>query len=444
MIRSNFIFQKSKSILISLFFLISILFLGCKEDILDVGINILADDELLNASFDTIDVDAYTIAGEGVYTYRRSVSPLGSYHNETYGDVQCDILFNYFRTQTFTIPDNYEILSVELRIDYSSYIGDISNLDFDIYEITGEFPPDSIYSDYEVTAEMISPTPVSTGFVDTADGIIEVPLQVTFGEMLFDESAWEPGDSIYKTDSLELFWKYFKGLYIKADIPDGTGALAYTSLFSDNSGLWVKYVNDDEDTLYFGYDVMKSHNLYRFDYEQGTINEPGTMTEEEHIYLQSLGGARALIHFPELEIFRNSSEIYSIHKAELVFHIDSNLIDTNGIPSRLALKYLDDEDNELPLADYYGFENYFNGYVNTNNWECKMNISNWVQSYISRDTEIYTDPSLILHIANYVHTDNGSYVYRMDYITSSYYTIPFFTGSSSYPIELRLIYSVIE
>jgi hypothetical protein len=445
MIRNNINFQRASLAFIPIFILISIFLLSCKEDVLDVGIELLAEDELLNASFDTLDVNAYTIEGQGLYTYRRSVSPLGYYQNEVFGGVRNDILLNYYRSKSFTIPENYKVVDVELRLDYSGYIGDIEDIDFDVYEINGDFPPDSINSDYEVTQDMIYSIPVSTGSIDTIGGLLIVPLKTTFGEKLFDKSAWNPEDSIYKTDSVELFWKYFKGLYLKGKESSGNGALAYISLFSDYSMLRLKYANDDDDTLSFSYYFVKSHNLRSFDYSNSEFSDLGSMTEKSEVLLQSLGGTRALIQIPGLEELRNSTNTYSVSRAELVFYVDSNLVDTNIIPTRVALKYpYEEEETELPLADYYGFESYFGGYINKNTWECRMNISNWVQSYISGSVDIYTDPSLIMHIANYLQSDGINYVYRMDYITSSYLAIPLFTGNSEHPPHLNLVYSIIE
>ena len=445
MIRNNFRFQKTGLFLVTFSILLSVFITGCKEDVLDVGIELLPEDELLNAEFDTLNVDAYTVAGAPVHTYLKTAAPLGYYKDDVFGEVKCNILMNYMWTGSFSMPDTFEILDIELKLGYTDSLGYIDDVQFDVYEYTDEFPPDSVLSDYEVTPSMISSSLRDGNFVIDST-YITVPLQKSFGEKLFDSTLWDPGETAYESDSLILFWKYYEGLYLEAEETAGSGALAYISFAVDSSFLQLRYVKNNEDTLLLKYVISKTHNLYELDYTGSENDNPGNMMQKENVFLQTLGGTNVLVQIPGLDVFRDMDEKISVNKAELVFRVDSNLVDRNLLSRRLALKYMDIDDNQVPLKDYQlGFaSSYFGGIIDTVAWECKFNISNWVQDYILEKSETYNEPRLIMHLAVYVDSDSGYRVYRMDYVTVAYRAVPLFSGVSDSPPELRLIYSVID
>ena len=133
------------------------LFSTCKEDPLELGLDILPEDDLLEAKIDTLPVELFTISHIPLNTRSVGASPLGAVNDPVMGKIEADFITDYIYTESITYYDDsihspYIVdLTIELKFDSISNYGNADEEDvaFNVFELL-EPVPDYAYSDYRL------------------------------------------------------------------------------------------------------------------------------------------------------------------------------------------------------------------------------------------------------------------------------------------------------
>jgi hypothetical protein len=149
-----------------------------------------------------------------------------------------------------------------------------------------------------------------------------------------------------------------------------------------------------------------------------------------------LGGLRGFFKIPDLKTFRteNKGKI-GINYAELVFPVDADQVDTVNffVPGRLSVEYFygSSVGQSLGRDDNIG-ATYFNGFFNKKTMEYRVNITEFIHSYLQG---FHNYNSFFLNSAVVEKQVNS----RVDYKKPG--RVPLNSGLGANPPYLRIVYT---
>lgn len=242
----------------------------------------------------------------------------------------------------------------------------------------------SYYSNFDAEEIIYKPDVLATHTINPQEGdtLIAIPITST----RFQEKLLFAPDSV--TVSFAHFLEYFKGVYVKADLLDGDGAIFTVNLNDPNSKLSLYYRNETPDTS-FRYDFVINQgtprvNLFEHDFSEAVFYDALSQTEidDSVYYVQGAAGVMGRLNFDFLETWRDSMPV-SINMARLYLPVDQTTIDEKyPLPNRLALLEKDDQGRLFGTLDLQLGDQYFGGTYNTEEGYYAMNITNWVQAFV--------------------------------------------------------------
>ena len=410
---------------VAFFIVFLMLFLSCKEEPLEVGKDILPEEELLGVGIDTLSVELFTVGMGPVYTRDRGISPLGSVFDPVFGVNSAEFVTDFTFGENFNFGNEIDeryFVNLELVIKFSSSYGDNSEINFNVYKLNEEIPHYA-YSNYKPEPGMYDPLPLNISSpepeygteVDTSgntvptDEIIgyRVFLREDFGKTLLDRTVIN--DSAYFYDS--IFRSYFHGFYFEVEdrSTEGGGLINV----SHSSSLLILRLLDTLSTSVVDtveHPFVLAHpelagtsiNMYRATYS-GEINSVlnDTVNDQEFAYLQSLVGPMAMVSIPGLfEKRREYGYRAAVSLAELILPIDTLSYDRDlyRAPNYLGIR---DVANDTNIIDDGLLPGYFGGILDTINMEYRFNIGNYVH-YFLRDSLSMTDERLYVFPGSYL------------------------------------------
>jgi len=392
-----------------------------------------------NATIDTVILDI-------PYYATRSIEDQDAIDPET-GEPIDDEDGNPIQVPNFTLDSVYGNTSQEFNIKVSELGTYLNELDPD-----NPTKKKSYYSDreYELDAELFSDDfktnrndtvlyvlrrtldddPNTIDDIDTIKGQASIPsmkfnLDEDFFKINFIDNP-NSGDF----DSNASFVRFFKGLYVDANGPDG----ALINVAGLNASMTIYYTNDvisgDETlrkarTMRFSFAGVRTAK-YENDYSGFPIEDdllfPDVENGEAKLYVQGASGTEAIIELfsPEtLEMLRNENLL--INEAKLKVYIDNNQNDE--VPMRLFLYNYDDNST---LKDFrldggtgvFGGDLQYDDDGNPENYEFR------ITHYISEVLDLAKPKkSSKLAIKNFVNTDIPT-IGVLDTIVKDYNWIP--------------------
>lgn len=372
---------------------LSLLFLACKEDIGNIGLNVQPEDELLNTIFfDSTTLTAYSVLNDSMVTSNSTMSLLGDLHDPVFGKTQAAIYTQFHLSANNIVFNNNPYAdSLILNLVYGGYYGDTTQtIRIRVYELSEDLKRDEVYYQYstlthksELLAEVqIKPTPTTVRDTSTTAAYMSIPLSKDFAENKF-----------LKADTLQLandasFVNYFKGFYIEAEAVSSNGCMLSINLLSSRSSMNLYYGNDETSNLMEQFIIdtscVRFSHINHFGYAEAEANLSAQLmgdysSTKDVLYGQSAGGIKTVIQFPHLkEMFAGQQVI--IHKAELVItHKDDNQSHFVA-PVALSLSYDSETDKNLMLFDYTLGSAYFGGTYNEENKQYAFRITKYIQA----------------------------------------------------------------
>lgn len=378
---------------------------SCKNDVSDIGKDLLLPDDLVSVrKYTDKNINAYTMTDGNQRTDEPTFNLLGTYNDPTFGKVTADFACQ-FRLSSY--PDSLKAVSKNPQIDslvlvllYKEVYGDTltpqhlkvyelaSNLDINqkYYqdvdlknmakgELVGEknyIPKSKLFFDSLAT----TPTPGSTK--ETPKDLKTQEIRIKLSQTLLTKLM--SADSLTWSDN-DKFIKYFKGLYIEAgDLNQGGGVMKINALAS-GSNMAIHFHTSKTDSLVYVYNLNDNcARVSRFahDYSKTQFAEHLNKTDVQDslIYLQTTGGLRTKVLIPNLDNWADSANL-AINKAELIFKVDPTLSDTTKfIPAeQLVLTAIDSIGNDYLPSDVAFSQVYFGGTYNKTDQTYRFNIA---------------------------------------------------------------------
>ena len=384
-------------------------FVSCKKSPETIGNDLISDNNYFGVFHtDTVEVVCHSYL-DSVVTKNVSNVLLGAMKDPVFGTSEAGF-YTQFRPSVAgqSFGNNAILDSLVLQLCVSGYYGDTLTMQtVQVYELSDTLSMETTYYNHSVVAtngtdhaanHHFFPHPrTKTHIIGTdtvVQPIIRIPLSQELGQylMTMDTTAYSRPD---------LFKQQFKGLYVTCSPVGATGAISYINLTNNTYTLLQLYYHDAATPgkpMRYNYFVTSSDTYFNHvdhDYEQGSaefiqqVLDEQTSLGQEAVYLQSMGGVKTWIKFPNLSRWTNALEdsYLIVNEAKLVLPV--SMLTTDSIfkaPSTLSLVGCTDSTTYL-IPDYYEGNNYFGGTYNASKQSVTFRVSEYIQSMIMEKRE---------------------------------------------------------
>ena len=383
------------------------IFASCRKSPETIGNNLISDNNYIDAFHtDTVEIICHSFFEDSVKTKNVSYALLGATKDPIFGTSEAGF-YTQFRISLAgqNFGANPVMDSLVLQLCVANYYGDTTVLQTaHVYTLTDTLSSETTYVSFSEVAHdavdqanghQFRPRPkTSTNIIGTdtiKHAIIRIPLSDELGEYLMnlDTTSYTQPD---------YFKKDFMGLYVTCDPVSQPGAISLINL-TDNTytllQLYYHAADTPEKPMRYDYYVTTSDvyfNHIDHDYTQGSnefvdqlIN--GNMAAgQETVYLQTMGGVRTRILFPNLVHWGDTleEEHIVINEAKLILPVAEGSLDsTFRAPSTLVLVGFNADSSTYLLPDYYEGNAYFGGSYNSTQKAYTFRVSEYMQSIIS-------------------------------------------------------------
>lgn len=384
-----------------------VLYTSCSKTTESIGNGLLSENDHIGAFYtDTLHLNCHSERIDSLYTKGMNSVLLGSMMDPVMGLTNANLFTQLHLSSTnHYFGDNPVIDSVVLQLVYSGYYGDTTTLQtVHVYELA-ETMIDSLdyyqFSDFETkgadlaNSYQFQPHPKTANQIvgnDTLSlAVLRIPLDNSFGEQLASADS-----SIFSTP--DAFKDYFHGLKISFEEVSQGGAICYFDPKNNTITQLQVYYRENPSANPMRYDFYITSddvyfNQYLHDYTLGTtaftqqVMEGDTSLGQTQLYLQSMGGIRSFISFPDLinwaDALQDEGTHLIINEAKLVIPAaetsDSSLLPP---PPSMALVSLKATGGTALLPDYMEGTSYFGGTYSTTKKNVSFRISEYLQEII--------------------------------------------------------------
>ncbi|MCB9202425.1 MAG: DUF4270 domain-containing protein [Flavobacteriales bacterium] len=440
------------------FVLISFFLISCKNDESDFGVDLVNNDALVGVK-DSLEVVSYNYyTGDTIRADNKTLerAVVGVYDENIFGKTKADFLTQVRLKLDALNPDfgtNPVVESVVLTIKPSYSVTDaVSSTDgskitttYPLTEIVGNIDATMTLDIYSLseslggTEDVLYSNSLEDISVEQLLGSVEVTKEIE-GVVEYDKedntkviSEILPSikielDKQYFIDkiinyqgSLELndntkFLNYFKGLKFSVQEENGF-------LFTFNPkdlDLTINYKNDESsESLSYSFDLSSVYNVrngnYQYERPAGfsdMIINSDKVNGDEKLYLQGMGGPRAIVKIQESDIDRLKNKI-EIEKLSIVGAKLKLYPVNNDIPQKPPYIFANqvDLDDSGTISDYYLFSDlstfgystgwFFNPAYSTDREYYELNITQHVYDIIHNSGE---NKPIVLDVGNFTGT----------------------------------------
>lgn len=385
---------------LSIFVLLSFSFSSCTKELSPIGIDLLDPIDLLASGYtDTVQIKAYSIAEDSVYTRNLTYAFIGSMYDPIFGKTSASLFTELFITTSRTRFGTDPVFdSAYLYLPYKASFGDtLSNMTLRVYRLT-ESILDSVHSYSNATISYdeanplgeitFQPKPYDSAFYngEKQAPMLRIPINSLFGDKVLAADTTSLNDNTN-------FTAYFPGICIVAEPQDerGKGAIITYTVPSDYSRIQMYYHNT-EDTLVYNFaissDCSRFQN-YTHDYStaipalQQQIDGTNPSLGEQFLFAQGMAGVKIKIEFPYLSKWFENERIV-VNDAQLIFG-NSSVSDLFTNPSQITLRGVGEAGTTSPITivDEDEGSAYFDGYYNESANNYRFRISRYVQQVLT-------------------------------------------------------------
>jgi len=368
--------------ILPVFALLSMVFSSCSKDPVNIGIDLLPDDDFISIhATDTMTVKAYTMYEEHSLSADSTRMIAGDIYDEYFGTTHCDFV-TQLRLMTAWPHYDFEVDSVLFFFTPDEVSGDTAATHYlRLYETGTELTDTTdFYSSQDpdtitFLGEYLMP-------VLMADSTYSVKLDNSVADYLLrDTTQFLPASNFYKN--------FFRGLYFGIRSEDNPVLITMYSA-QESLGLII-YYHDDEDVSYTYSFVAtdRAVNYNRFTHDRSTA-VPGKQIEhindfvtDTAVYLQAYHGVYTRIDLPSLESFKGM-ERSAVNKARLYVpvYLDDETYTEDDLPAQIYLRYRNSDGDELLVPDLVHGLSFMDGTYDSSD-ECYVfNITSFVQYYL--------------------------------------------------------------
>jgi hypothetical protein len=380
--------------------LVSLLFASCTKEISPIGTTLLNPADLLSMGYtDTIQIKAYTIPDDSVYTLNLNYAQLGSMYDPIFGRTSAtfysQVILSVAGTRFGTNP---VFDSAFLYLPYKAAYGDtLSNMKLHVYPLT-ESIIDSVHSysnktvSYDAENQLgeitFQPKPHDSVYYQGAKHapMIRIPINRIFGDYMLAADT-----NMLNANS--AFVSYFKGICIVAEPQNSTGkgCIVSVDLTSTNSYIKMYYRNETDTTVsYFELNTLCTHfqNYNHYGYADAIPALKQQMDGnislgQDFLFAQGLGGLKIKIEFPYLKQGFDPAKTV-LNDAQLILGNASTSKVFNS-PAYLSLRSVGEAGTTNPttIVDEADGAGYFDGTYNASSNSYRFRITRYIQQVLT-------------------------------------------------------------
>ena len=389
---------------------LALAFASCKKSPETIGNNLISDNNYIGVYHtDTTKIVCHSYF-DSIATSHATSALLGATKDPVFGQTEAGF-YTQFRPSVAgqSFGNNPVMDSLVLQLCISGYYGDTTLMQtVHAYVLSDSLMVDSTYYSYSsVATENIDhanshhfcPHPRTKVHIIGTDTVtqpvIRVPLSQELGNylMTLDTTAYSRPD---------LFKQHFKGLYLTCEPVSMNGAISYINLTNNTYSLLQLYYHDaatPDKPMRYNFYVTSSDayfNHFDHDYSQGSPEFVSQLIDEQEalgqssIYLQTMGGVRAWVKFPNLNHWTDSLEgcHLVVNEAKLILPASSMMTDSVfKAPTNFILLGFKADSTTYLLPDYYEGSGYFEGTYSARNQAVTFRITEYLQSIIMEEKD---------------------------------------------------------
>lgn len=384
--------------------LVSLLIASCTKEISPIGTKLLDPIDLLSMGYtDTIQIRAYSIPDDSVYTLNLDYAQIGSMYDPIFGRTDASFYSEVITSSTSARFGTAPVFdSAYLYLPYKTSYGDtISNTTFNVYNLT-ESILDSVHSysnrtiEYDVNNPIgtitFQPKPHDSTFYngEKQAPMLMIPINSKFGNLVLAADT-------ASLNTPSEFTKYYKGISIVADHQNSIGkgcivsfnlttAYSYIKMYYHNPGDTVKvynfYVNNSTSCTHFqNYD----HNGYAEAIPMLKKQIEGNASlGQQFLFAQGMGGVKIKIEFPYLKQSFDSKKTV-LNDAQLIIG-NASVSSVFPYPSYVTLRNVGENGttspDTYPLVDVNEGSGYFDGTYNPGSNSYRFRITRYIQQLL--------------------------------------------------------------
>lgn len=384
--------------------LLTILISSCTKELSPIGMDLLDPLDLLSMGYtDTVQIKAYSILEDSVYTSNLTYAQIGSMYDPIFGITTANFYSQLFLTTTrvrFGTDPVFD--SAFLYIPYKGSYGDtLSNMTLHVYSLTEGIEDSTDYYSNKTLAYdeanpigeiTFQPKPHDSAYYagSTQAAMLRIPINSKFGDYVLHVN-----DTTYLNNNTE-FVKYFKGLCIIADPQSsvGKGSIITFNMPSDYSRI-VMYYHNTEDTLNYSFSITSSclrfQNYDHHGYAEAipTLKEQlqgNTTPGQQFLFAQGMAGIKIKIEFPYLHQWFDSEKVV-INDAQLILG-NASVSDVFTNPSAVTLRGVGEAGttSSSEIADDADINGYFDGNYYSGSNCYRFRIKRYLQQVLTGKT----------------------------------------------------------
>ena len=384
---------------------LALAFASCKKSPETIGNNLISDNNYIGIYHtDTTEIVCHSYF-DSIATSNAASALLGAMKDPVFGATEAGF-YTQFRPSVAgqSFGNNPVMDSLVLQLCISGYYGDTMVMQtVHAFALSDSLMLDSTYYSHSTVAtesidlangHQFYPRPKTKvhiiGTDTVSQPIIRVPLSQELGNylMTLDTAAYSRPD---------LFKQHFKGLYLTCDPVSMNGAISYINLTNNTYTLLQLYYHNaatPDKPMRYNFYVTSSDahfNHFDHDYTQGSSEFVNQMIDGQEalgqsaIYLQTMGGIRARVKFPNLVHWADSLEgcHLVVNEAKLVLPASTMYTDSvYKAPTNFILLGFNDDNATYLLPDYYEGTGYFGGTYSSSDQAVTFRITEYLQSVI--------------------------------------------------------------
>ena len=380
-------------------------FASCKKSPETIGNNLISDDNYIAIYHtDTTEITCHSYF-DSVATNNASNALLGAMKDPVFGNTEAGF-YTQFRPSVAgqSFGSNPVVDSLVLQLYVVGYYGDTTIMQtVHVYELTDSLSYEASYYSHSI---------VPTGSVDHANGYQFSPRPNTKVHIIGTDTVAQPiiriplsqelGTQLVNLDTTsysrpDLFKQHFKGLYVTCSPVNIDGAISSINLTNNTYTLLQLYYHNastPNKPMRYNFYVTTSDtyfNHFDHDYSQGSSEFVSQLMEGQEslgqstLYLQTMGGVRAKVYFPNLSHWTDTLEgcHLVVNEARLVLPAYSALMDSvYKVPKNFLLVGFSSDTSTYLLPDYLEGSSFFDGTYSSSKQAVSFRITEYMQSMI--------------------------------------------------------------
>lgn len=413
--------------------LTTLLLISCIETDKTTGSSLIPGDHILKVNTVAFDLPVQMKLSDSLQTVYSGALVIGAYKDSDFGTMQASAAFQFRPAtlkQDFGESPVAKSLKMFVNIEGKTYFNEEDRFipqNFNVYKLIKDLDSTVFYNN-SITESYYSPTPINTsGNVFFGGDTLVMDISLNYANELLMASKEE-------RDSLDMFKKKFKGLYMTVSAKPGSlegGRINYTAPSNIYFLMTYRHIdskkNIDKDSLIAYYVTDDGMHINRFQHSSKHLENKNP---QDKIFIEGFAGIKPFIDFNEVKS--------NISKWAKQSNIDLNKLIIAKAEVRLPFEYPQD----YIKLNYYPSQVFF----------CTRKDSTGSKAILYDpldDISYYTSNGSINRSLKYYSLDISFYLQKVlqgkysgsflqAYIAPIFESSDYYTGATSYYIQTTL------